>query len=99
MLLLNAKWPLVVFKKGEAYALGKDMIKSLVESTSIMFLATSIGKGLLPDAHPLSAAAARSVAIGEADVALPSLSWLLHFRESPRRCLFLLHPPFSPDVF
>jgi 2-hydroxyacyl-CoA lyase 1 len=47
---------------------------------------------LLPDAHPLSAAAARSVAIGEADVALvvgARLNWLLHFGEPPR---------WSPDV-
>jgi 2-hydroxyacyl-CoA lyase 1 len=91
-LLRNAKRPLVVFGKGAAHARAEGAIKSLVESTGIPFLATPMGKGLLPDAHPLSAAAARSVAIGEADVALvvgARLNWLLHFGEPPR---------WSPDV-
>jgi 2-hydroxyacyl-CoA lyase 1 len=90
-LLRHAKRPLVVFGKGAAHARAEGAIKSLVESTGIPFLATPRGKGLLPDAHPLSAAAARSVAISEADVALvmgARLNWLLHFGEPPRRCLF-----------
>jgi len=83
---------LVVFGKGAAYAHAEGALKTLIESTGIPFLATPMGKGLLPDAHPLSAAAARSLALGEADVALivgARLNWLLHFGESPR---------WSPDV-
>lgn len=91
-LLRNAKRPLVVFGKGAAYSHAEGALKNLVESTGIPFLATPMGKGLLPDAHPLSAAAARSLALGEADVALivgARLNWLLHFGEAPR---------WSPDV-
>lgn len=86
-LLRNAKNPLIVFGKGAAYAHAEGSLKKLVESTGIPFLATPMGKGLLPDAHPLSAAAARSLALGETDVALivgARLNWLLHFGETPR---------------
>lgn len=86
-LLRNAKRPLVVFGKGAAYAHAEGALKTLIESTSIPFLATPMGKGLLPDAHPLSAAAARSLALAEADVALivgARLNWLLHFGKPPR---------------
>lgn len=86
-LLRNAKRPLIVFGKGAAYSHAEGALKNLVETTGIPFLATPMGKGLLPDAHPLSAAAARSLALGEADVALvvgARLNWLLHFGESPR---------------
>lgn len=41
----------------------------------------------MPDAHPLSATAARSLAIGQCDVALvvgARLNWLLHFGEPPK---------------
>lgn len=86
-LLRNAKRPLVVFGKGAAYSRAEGALKTLVESTGIPFLATPMGKGLLPDAHPLSAAAARSLALSEADVALivgARLNWLLHFGETPK---------------
>lgn len=85
--LRDAKKPLIVFGKGAAYAHAENSIKKLVELTGIPFLATPMGKGLLPDAHPLSAAAARSLALGESDVVLvvgARLNWLLHFGEAPR---------------
>lgn len=86
-LLRNAKRPLIVFGKGAAFSRAEGALKNLVESTGIPFLATPMAKGILPDAHPLSASAARSLAIGEADVALvvgARLNWLLHFGEAPR---------------
>ncbi|KAH8952087.1 hypothetical protein BDL97_09G066300 [Sphagnum fallax] len=86
-LLRNAKKPLIVFGKGAAYSRAEKSLKQLVESTGIPFLATPMGKGLLPDSHPLSAAAARSLALAESDVALvvgARLNWLLHFGEPPK---------------
>ncbi len=41
-----------------------------IEATGIPFLPMSMAKGLLPDDHPQSAAAARSFAIGQADVVM-----------------------------
>ncbi|CAM6097231.1 unnamed protein product [Calypogeia fissa] len=86
-LLRHAQKPLIVFGKGAAYARAEEPIKRLVDITHIPFLATPMGKGLLPDSHPLSTSAARSLAIGETDVVLvigARLNWLLHFGEPPR---------------
>src|SRR5438132_1707791 len=55
-------------------------IKSLIEKTGIPYLPMSMAKGLLPDTHEQSAAAARSYVLPEADVVLlvgARLNWLL----------------------
>ncbi|KAI3876930.1 hypothetical protein MKX03_032475 [Papaver bracteatum] len=86
-LLRNAKRPLIVFGKGAAFARAEDSLKRLVERTGIPFLPTPMGKGLLPDTHELAATAARSLAIGQCDVAVvvgARLNWLLHFGEPPK---------------
>ncbi|KAK6927906.1 Thiamine pyrophosphate enzyme, central domain [Dillenia turbinata] len=86
-LLRNAQKPLVVFGKGAAYSRAENELKKLVESTGIPFLPTPMGKGLLADNHYLAATAARSLAIGQCDVALvvgARLNWLLHFGEPPK---------------
>lgn len=86
-LLRKAERPLIVFGKGAAYAKAEDELKKLVEKTGIPFLPTPMGKGLLPDDHPLAASAARSLAIGKCDVAIvigARLNWLLHFGEEPK---------------
>jgi len=85
--LRQAQRPLIVFGKGAAYAKAEDSLRKLVESTGIPFLPTPMGKGLLPDTHELAATAARSLAIGQCDVALvvgARLNWLLHFGEPPK---------------
>lgn len=46
-----------------------------------------MGKGVLPDSHPLCVSAARSKALKEADVVLligARLNWILHYGHSPR---------------
>jgi 2-hydroxyacyl-CoA lyase 1 len=46
-----------------------------------------MGKGLLPDSHPLCIASARSAALKEADVVLvlgARLNWILHYGASPK---------------
>jgi 2-hydroxyacyl-CoA lyase 1 len=55
--------------------------------TSIPFLPTPMGKGVLPDSHPLNAASARSTALKEADIVLvlgARLNWILHFGDAPK---------------
>ena len=57
-----------------------------METTGIPFLPMSMAKGLLPDDHPQSAAAARSYAIGKADVVMVAgarLNWLLAHGRAP----------------
>ena len=79
-LLKNAKRPLIVLGKGAAYAQADADIRALVEKTGIPYLPMSMAKGLLPDTHEQSAAAARSFVLPEADVVMligARLNWLL----------------------
>ncbi|MBL8304682.1 MAG: oxalyl-CoA decarboxylase, partial [Ideonella sp.] len=79
-LLRGAKRPLILLGKGAAYAQADADIRALVEKTGIPYLPMSMAKGLLPDTHPLSAAAARSHVLAEADVVMligARLNWLL----------------------
>ncbi len=76
----SAKRPLIIIGKGAAYAQVDDAVKQFVESTGIPYLPMSMAKGLLPDNHPLSAAAARSLALKQSDVVImlgARLNWLL----------------------
>jgi oxalyl-CoA decarboxylase len=79
-LLKGAKKPLILLGKGAAYAKADADIKALVEKTGIPYLPMSMAKGILPDTHEQSAAAARSYVLPEADVVLligARLNWLL----------------------
>jgi oxalyl-CoA decarboxylase len=85
-LLAQARRPLIVLGKGAAYAQADNVIQKFVETTGIPYLPMSMAKGLLPDTHPQSVAAARSLALGRADVVMlvgARLNWLLGHGESP----------------
>jgi oxalyl-CoA decarboxylase len=78
--LKGAKRPLIILGKGAAYAQADAGIRALVEKSGIPYLPMSMAKGLLPDDHPQSAGAARSLVLKEADVVLligARLNWLL----------------------
>lgn len=79
-LLQSAKQPLVILGKGAAYAQADEEVKNFLEQTGVPFLPMSMAKGLMPDDHPQSAAAARSFALENADVVMllgARLNWLL----------------------
>ncbi len=83
----QAERPLIVLGKGAAYARADGLIRKFVDATGIPFLPMSMAKGLLPDSHPQSAAAARSLAVARADAVLlvgARLNWLLGHGESPQ---------------
>jgi oxalyl-CoA decarboxylase len=78
--LKGAKRPLIILGKGAAYAQADDDIRALVETSGVPFLQMSMAKGLLPDTHPQSAGAARSLVLKESDVVMligARLNWLL----------------------
>lgn len=78
--LKGAKRPLIILGKGAAYAQADDDIRALVEKSGIPYLPMSMAKGLLPDTHPQSAGAARSLVLKESDVVMligARLNWLL----------------------
>ncbi|PFG18970.1 oxalyl-CoA decarboxylase [Serinibacter salmoneus] len=86
------KKPLIIFGKGAAYAKAEQEALELVEATGIPFLPMSMAKGLIPDTHEASVAAARSLALKEADVVIlvgARLNWLLSHGEAPH---------FNPDA-
>ena len=91
-LLKSAPRPLIVIGKGAAYARADGPLRALVSSSGIPFLATSMGRGVVPDDHLACANAARRAALSGASVAVifgARLNWQLHFGDAPR---------WAPDV-
>ena len=79
-LLKGAKRPLIILGKGAAYAQADADIRAFIEKSGVPYLPMSMAKGLLPDTHPQSAGAARSMVLKEADVVMligARLNWLL----------------------
>jgi 2-hydroxyacyl-CoA lyase 1 len=85
--LKTAERPLVVVGKGAAYADAADEVRAFIEATQLPFLASPMGKGLMPDDHPLSTAPARSMVLQNADLVFlmgARLNWIMHFGLPPR---------------
>ncbi len=85
--LRTAERPLVVVGKGAAYARAEDEVRAFIEATQLPYLASPMGKGVLPDDHPLSVAPARSYVLQNADLVLllgARLNWIMHFGLPPR---------------
>ena len=85
--LESAERPLVVVGKGMAWSRAEDEVRAFIERTQLPFLASPMGKGVLPDDDPLSVGAARSTALREADVIFlmgARLNWIMHFGLPPR---------------
>jgi 2-hydroxyacyl-CoA lyase 1 len=90
--LRSAEKPLIIIGKGAAYARAEEEVRQFVEATALPYLATPMGKGVLPDDHPQSIAPARSYALQNADLVFligARLNWILHFGQPPR---------FNPNV-
>lgn len=86
-LFKSASAPLVVIGKGAAYSRSEDIINDLINTHQIPFLPTPMGKGVVPDSHPLNTTPARSAALANADVILllgARLNWILHYGEPPK---------------
>ena len=85
--LRTAQRPLVIVGKGAAWSRAEDEVRELVRRSHLPFLATPMGKGVVPDDDPLSVAPARSFALQNADAVLllgARLNWILHFGLPPR---------------
>ena len=85
--LEDAQKPLVIIGKGMAWARAEDDVRAFIERTQLPFLASPMGKGVMPDDHPLSVGAARTLALQEADTILlmgARFNWIMHFGLPPR---------------
>jgi oxalyl-CoA decarboxylase len=105
-ILKGAERPLIILGKGAAYAQADDAIRSLVETSGIPYLPMSMAKGLLPDTHPQSAGAARSLVLKESDVVMmigARLNWLLShgkgkaWGEAPKKFIHIDIEPKEMD--
>jgi 2-hydroxyacyl-CoA lyase 1 len=91
-LLERAERPLVILGKGMAWAHAEEEVRAFVERTQVPFLRSPMGKGVMPDDHPLAVSAARTLALQQADVVFlmgARFNWILHFGLPPR---------YAPDV-
>ncbi len=85
--LQSAERPLVIIGKGMAFSHAEDEVRAFIEQTQLPFLASPMGKGVMPDDHPLSVGAARSLALQQADVVFlmgARFNWIMHFGLPPR---------------
>lgn len=85
-MLSTAQRPLVLIGKGAAWADATAPLTSLVER-GIPFVASPMGRGVIPDDHPMAANAARSTALSGADVVLlvgGRFNWMFQFGRPPR---------------
>src|SRR5258705_1058986 len=90
--LQSAERPLVLLGQGMAYSGATEEVRTFLEKIQVPFVRTPKGKGIMPDDHPLSAGAARTLALQQADVVFlmgASFNWILHFGLAPR---------YSPNV-
>ena len=91
-LLETAERPLALVGKGMAWAQAEDEVRAFIDRTQIPFVRSPMGKGVMPDEHPLAASAARTLALQQADVIFlmgARFNWIFHFGLPPR---------FAPDV-
>jgi 2-hydroxyacyl-CoA lyase 1 len=85
--LRSARQPLAIIGKGAAWARAEDQVRRFIDETQMPFLASPMGKGVVPDDHPLSVAAARTYALQNADLVFligARLNWIMHFGLPPR---------------
>src|ERR1700745_4252987 len=86
-LLERAERPLVLLGKGMAWSRAEDEVRAFIERTQLPFVRSPMGKGVMPDDHPLSAGAARTLALQQADVIFlmgARFNWIFHFGQPPR---------------
>ncbi len=86
-LLEKAERPLVILGKGMAWSRAENEVRSFIERTQVPFVRSPMGKGIMPDDHPLSAGAARTLALQQADVIFlmgARFNWIFHFGLPPR---------------
>lgn len=83
----SARNPLAIIGKGAAWARAEEQVRRFIDETQMPFLPSPMGKGVVPDDHPLSVAAGRSFALQNADLVFlvgARLNWIMHFGLPPR---------------
>ncbi|GAB4324272.1 MAG: hypothetical protein Kow0010_06060 [Dehalococcoidia bacterium] len=85
-MLASAERPLVLIGKGAGWADAGPQLTRLVD-LGIPFIASPMGRGTVPDDHPMCMGAARSAALSGADAILMvggRFNWIFQFGRPPR---------------
>src|SRR5215471_9863476 len=85
--LEKAQRPLVIVGKGMAWSRAESEVRAFIERTQVPFVRSPMGKGVMPDDHPLAVSAARTLALQQADVVFlmgARFNWIFHFGLPPR---------------
>jgi acetolactate synthase-1/2/3 large subunit len=86
-MLSRAERPVVIAGSGVLWSGAEGEMARLVEQTGLPLFTTPLARGIIPEDHRRSFIAARSMAFGEADVALvvgTRFNFILAFGRSPR---------------
>ncbi|HEX2173245.1 MAG TPA: thiamine pyrophosphate-binding protein [Dehalococcoidia bacterium] len=86
-ILSQAERPIVVSGSGILWSKADQALHDFVEETGVPFYTTPLGRGVIPEDHPLAFLAARSTAFREADVVVQAAtrqSFVIGFARPPR---------------
>jgi thiamine pyrophosphate-dependent acetolactate synthase large subunit-like protein len=81
-LLLGAQRPAMIIGKGVRWSEPTAQLRQLAETLGMPFLPSPMGRGFVPDDHPMNLSAARSTLMQGADVVLivgARLNWMFDF--------------------
>ena len=81
-LLINAERPMMIIGKGVRWSEPTEELRQLVETLGMPYVTSPMGRGFIPDDHPMNFAAARSAIMTNADVVLIAgsrLNWMFGF--------------------
>jgi thiamine pyrophosphate-dependent acetolactate synthase large subunit-like protein len=91
---------MLIVGKGVRWSEPTRELRQLVESLGLPFLTSPMGRGFLPDDHPLNFAAARSTMMRDADVILvvgSRLNWVFGFGRQFRPDAKIIHIDIEPE--
>ena len=99
-LLLHAERPMMIVGKGVRWSEPTAELRQLIESVGMPYIASPMGRGFIPDDHPLNFAAARSSIMGNADVVVvvgSRLNWMFGFGRTFPADAKVIHIDIEPE--
>ncbi len=99
-LLLRAERPMMIVGKGVRWTEPTAELRDLVETLGMPFLTSPMGRGFIPDDHPMNFAGARSAMMGNADVILvvgSRLNWMFGFGRQFPADAQVIHIDIEPE--
>lgn len=99
-LLLSAEHPAMIVGKGVRWSEPVAELTELVEGLGMPFLPSPMGRGFIPDDHPMNFSAARSTIMSGADVILvvgARLNWMFDFGRRFAPDAKIIHIDIEPE--